>query len=196
VVDSKAPLTAFLEAVAASDETERRTAMIRHSQQVAKHIEQLGSKNYWSQFQPAPEIVVLFLPGEHFLSAALEHKPSLIEDAARRKIIIATPSTLIAILKSVAFGWRQERLAQNAEEIRKLAGELFDRIVTVQSHFTEVGRSLRKSVESFNSCVGSLQSRLFPSLRKIRELGATSAEEPLDPEPIDVEPRELQLFES
>src|SRR6266849_5887295 len=142
VVDAKVPLTAFLDAAAATSEADRQNALMRHSQQVAKNIDQLSAKSYWNQFQPAPEFVVLFLPGDHFFSAALEHKPTLIEDAARLKILVATPTTLIAILKGVAYGWRQEQLAQNAEEIRRLAAELFDRIVNMQSHFNEIGRSL------------------------------------------------------
>jgi len=195
VVDAKVPLTAYLDAATAPSDAERRNAMLRHSQQVAKHVDQLSNKSYWSQFQPAPEFVVLFLPGDHFFSAALEHKPTLVEDAARLKILVATPTTLIAILKGAAYGWRQERLTENAEQIRELAAELFDRIVTMQSYFSEIGRSLGKSVESFNRCVASLETRLYPSLRRMRELGATTAEEPPVPEPVDVVPREPSLFE-
>jgi DNA recombination protein RmuC len=196
VVDAKAPLTAYLDAVAASSDTDRRNALLRHSQQVARHVDQLSGKTYWTQFQPAPEFVVLFLPGDPFFSAALEYKETLVEDAARQKILVATPSTLIAILKGVAYSWRQEKLAKNAEEIRQLAAELFDRIVTLQTHFNDVGRSLGKSVEAFNRCVGSLESRVYPSLRRIRELGATTAEEPPEPECLDAVPRTPGLFES
>jgi len=195
VVDAKVPLTAYLDAVAATSEADRKNSLMRHSQQVAKHVDQLSNKAYWAQFQPAPEFVILFLPGDHFFSAALEYKPSLVEDAARVKILVATPSTLIAILKGVAYGWRQERMAANAEQIRQLAAELFDRFVTLQSHFGEIGRSLGKSVESFNKCVGSLETRVYPSLRRIRELGATAAEEPPPPEAIDAVPRTPDLFE-
>lgn len=196
VVDAKVPLTAYLEASTAASDAERHTALLRHSQQVAKHVEMLSGKSYWSQFQPAPEFVVLFIPGDHFFSAALEQKPTLVEDAARQKILVATPTTLIAILKGVAYGWRQERLAQNAEEIRQLTAELFERIVTMLSHFKDVGRTLHKSVNSFNDCVASLQSRLYPSLRRMRELGVTTAEEPEPPQTIDVVPTEPSLFES
>ena len=195
VVDAKVPLTAYLDSVAATSDAERRNSLMRHSQQVAKHVEQLSNKAYWAQFQPAPEFVILFLPGDHFFSAALEFKPSLVDDAARVKILVATPSTLIAILKGVAYGWRQERMAANAEQIRQLAAELFDRFVTLQSHFGEIGRSLGKSVESFNRCVGSLETRVYPSLRRIRELGATAAEEPPPPEAIEAVPRTPDLFE-
>ncbi len=196
IVDAKAPLTAYLDAVGANSEGDRRNALLRHSQQVAKHVDQLSSKAYWAQFQPTPEFVVLFLPGDPFFAAALENKPALVEDAARLKVLIATPTTLIAILKGVAYGWRQEKLAENAEEIRQLAAELFDRIVTLQTHFNDIGRSLGKSVDAFNRCVGSLESRVYPSLRRIRELGATTAEEPPEPERVDMRPRTLGLFES
>ena len=196
VVDAKVPLTAYLDAMAATSEADRKNALLRHSQQVAKHVDQLSSKTYWQQFQPAPEFVILFLPGDHFFSAALEYKPALVEDAARLKILVATPSTFIAILKGVAYGWRQGQLAENAEQIRELAAQLFDRIVSMQAHFIDIGRSLGKSVEAFNRCVGSLQDRLYPSLRRIRELGATTAEEPPAPEHIDVVPRTPDLFES
>src|SRR5579859_1760553 len=196
VVDAKVPLTAYRDARAATSEADRKNALMRHSQQVAKHVDQLSNKTYWQQFQPAPEFVVLFLPGDHFFSAALEHKPTLVEDAARLKILIATPSTLIAILKGVAYGWRHERLAENAEQIRQVAAEIFDRIVTLETHFNDVGRSLGKSVEAYNRCVASLESRLYPSLRRIRELGATTAEEPPAPEPIDIVPRTPGLFET
>jgi len=196
VVDAKVPLTAYLDAMAATSDAERRNALMRHSQQVAKHVDQLSNKTYWQQFQPAPEFVVLFLPGDHFFSAALEYKPTLVEDAARLKILIATPSTLIAILKGVAYGWRHERLAENAEQIRQVAAEIFDRIVTLETHFNDVGRSLGKSVEAYNRCVASLESRLYPSLRRIRELGATTVEEPPAPEPVDVVPRTPGLFET
>ena len=195
VVDAKVPLTAYLDAIAAASDQDRRTSLLRHSQQVSKHVDQLSGKSYWSQFQPAPEFVVLFLPGDHFFSAALEFNSSLIEDAARLKIIIATPTTLIAVMKGVAYGWRQVQLAENAERIRQCAGELFERIVTLQSHFSEMGRSLQKSVEAYNRSVSSLESRLFPSLRRIRELGATTLEEPPVPAQVEVMPRALNLFE-
>ncbi|PYT21650.1 MAG: DNA recombination protein RmuC [Acidobacteria bacterium] len=195
VVDAKVPLTAFLDAAAATSEADRHNALMRHSQQLIKHIDQLSAKSYWNQFQPAPEFVVLFLPGDHFFSAALEYRPTLIEDAARLKILVATPTTLIAILKGVAYGWRQEQLAQNAEEIRRLAAELFDRIVNMQSHFNEIGRSLDKSVDAYNRSVGSLESRLYPTLRRIRELGATSAEEPPLPDRVNGVLRVPTLFE-
>ena len=190
VVDAKVPLTAYLDAAAASEEPARRSALQRHSQQVAEHVRQLGGKQYWSQFQPAPELVVLFLPGDHFFSAALESNPDLIEDALARKVVIATPVTLISVLKGIAYGWTQEQLAENAEAIRSIASELYDRVQLVQNHFTDTGRFLEKTVESYNRSVGSWDSRLVPALRKMRELGvANETEEPSAPEQIDLLPR-------
>ncbi|HYL34418.1 MAG TPA: DNA recombination protein RmuC [Bryobacteraceae bacterium] len=186
VVDAKVPLTAYLDAVSATDETARRTALHRHSQQVAEHVRQLASKQYWTQFQPAPELVVLFLPGDHFFSAALEGQPDLIEEALARKVVIATPVTLISVLKGIAYGWNQEQLAENAEEIRRVACELYDRVQLVHDHYADTGRLLEKTVESYNRSVGSWDARLLPALRKMRELGVSSGEEPEAPEQIDL----------
>lgn len=186
VVDAKVPLTAYLDAVSATDEPARRAALQRHSQQVAEHVRQLASKQYWSQFQPAPELVVLFLPGDHFFSAALEGNPDLIEEALARQVVIATPVTLISVLKGIAYGWGQEQLAENAEAIRVVASELYDRVQLVSEHYADTGRLLEKTVESYNRSVGSWESRLLPALRKMRELGVSSGEEPEAPEQIDV----------
>ena len=186
IVDAKVPLTAYLDAVSAADEPSRKTALQRHGQQVAEHVRQLSSKQYWMQFQPAPELVVLFLPGDHFFSAALEAKPDLIEEALARKVVIATPVTLISILRGIAHGWNQEQLAENAEEIRKVASELYDRVQVVQDYYADTGRHLEKAVEAYNRSVGSWDSRLVPALKKMRELGVSSSEEPQAPEQIDV----------
>ncbi len=186
IVDAKVPLTAYMDAVAATDETLRRSALMRHARQLAEHVKQLSGKQYWMQFQPAPELVVLFLPGEHFFSAALEQNPALIEEALAKKVIIATPVTLISVLKGIAYGWNQEQLAENAEQIRKLAAEFYDRIQTVHQYFADTGRQLEKTVESYNRSVGSWESRLIPSLRKLRELGIASSGEPPSAEVIDV----------
>jgi DNA recombination protein RmuC len=189
VVDAKVPLTAYLEAAGASDEPSRRAFLQRHSQQLAEHVRQLASKQYWSQFQPAPELVVLFLPGDHFFSAALEANPDLIEDALARKVVIATPITLISILRGIAYGWGQEQLAENAEAIRSVASELYDRVQLVYDHYADTGRMLEKTVASFNRSVGSWDSRLVPALRKMRELGVSAGDEPEAPEQIDLLPR-------
>ena len=185
-MDAKVPLTAYLDAASATDEPSRRTALQRHSQQVAEHVRQLSSKQYWSQFQPAPELVVLFLPGDHFFSAALEVKPDLIEEALARKVVIATPVTLISVLRGIAHGWNQEQLAENAEEIRRVASELYERVEVVHDYYADTGRHLEKAVEAYNRSVGSWDSRLVPALRKMRELGVSSDEEPQAPEQIDV----------
>jgi len=186
VVDAKVPLTAYLDAVACVDDNLRRSALQRHSQQVSEHVRQLSSKQYWSQFQPAPELVVLFLPGDHFFSAALEVNPDLIELAIARKVIIATPVTLISVLKGVAYGWGQEQLAENAEAIRRVASELYDRAEAVCEHYSDTGRLLEKTVESYNRSVGSWDARLVPALRKMRELGVANGDEPQAPEQIDL----------
>jgi len=197
VVDAKVPLTAYLDAVAATDEPARRSALQRHSQQVAEHVRQLSSKQYWSQFQPAPELVILFLPGDHFFSAALEANPDLIEESLARKVVIATPVTLISVLKGVAYGWGQEQLAENAEEIRRTAAELYGRVQLVYEHYADTGRQLERTVETYNRSVGSWDSRLVPALRKMRELGVASGEEPEAPEQIDLlarRPRAVSNF--
>jgi DNA recombination protein RmuC len=186
VVDAKVPLTAYIDAVSAADEASRKAALGRHGQQVAEHVRQLGSKQYWNQFQPAPELVVLFLPGDHFFSAALESRPDLIEEALARKVVIATPVTLISVLKGIAYGWNQEQLAENAEEIRRVASEMYERVQLVQEHYSETGRFLEKTVEAYNRSVGSWDQRLVPALRKMRELGVASGEEPEAPEQIDL----------
>jgi DNA recombination protein RmuC len=186
IVDAKVPLTAYLDAVGAQDEVSRKAALVRHGQQVAEHVRQLSSKQYWNQFQPAPELVVLFLPGDHFFSAALEIRPDLIEEALAKKVVIATPVTLISVLKGIAYGWNQEQLAENAEEIRRVASEMYERVQSVQEHYSATGRLLEKTVAAYNSSVGSWDSRLVPSLRKLRELGVSNGEEPQAPEQIDL----------
>jgi len=186
VVDAKVPLTAYLDAVSAPDEASRRASLVRHSHQVSEHVRQLSSKQYWNQFQPAPELVVLFLPGDHFFSAALECRPDLIEEALAKKVVIATPVTLISVLKGIAYGWNQEQLAENAEEIRRVATEMYERVQLVQEHYSDTGRLLEKTVEAYNRSVGSWDSRLVPSLRKMRELGVSNGDEPEAPEQIDL----------
>lgn len=196
VVDAKVPLAAYLEAVAAPDEARRNEALLRHSQQVSKHVEQLASKQYWSQFQPAPEMVVLFLPGDHFLSAALEKNPNLLEEAIERKVLLATPTTLIAALKAAAFGWRQHQLAENAETVRRVAAEFYERIVKWDAYYAEVARHLDRAVRAYNESVASWEARLLPSLTRIRELGVVAGEEPDALERVDARPREPRRIES
>ena len=185
VVDAKVPLTAYLDAVGTNDEADRKSALARHGRQLSEHVRQLSGKQYWAQFRPAPELVVLFLPGDHFFSAALETNPALIEDALACKVVIATPVTLISVLKGISYGWTQERLAENAEEIRRVAAELYDRAQAVFEHYADTGRQLEKTVECYNRSVGSWDSRLAPALRRMRELGV-AADEPIVAEPIDI----------
>jgi DNA recombination protein RmuC len=188
VVDAKVPLAAYMEAMAASDDGKRKEALVRHGQQVVTHVTQLSGKQYWSQFQPAPEMVVLFLPGDQFFSAALEHNPTLIEDALDRKVLLATPTTLISVLKGISYGWRQQLLAENAELIRKVALEFYDRVQVLHGYWADTGRSLEKAVEAYNRSIASWESRLLPSLRRVRELGVVTGEEPAAPDQIALAP--------
>ena len=184
-VDAKVPLSAYLDAEAAPDEASRRTALDRHAQQVQRHVAQLSTREYWAQFQPAPEMVILFLAGDHFLSAALERAPDLLDRALGRKVLLATPVTLISVLKGVAYGWRQERLAQNAEELRRIATEFHDRVRVFAETYADAGRHLAKAVDAYNRSVASWESRLAPSLRRMRELGVGTQDLP---QPVRIEP--------
>jgi len=191
IIDCKAPLDAFLDAAAAEDEDARRAFLVRHSQHVRARGRELGMRNYWLQFKRSPEYVVMFLPGEAFLYAAVEHDGSLIEDCMKARVIIATPTTLIALLKAIEFGWRQEAITENAEQIRKLGKELYDRIAVLAAHFGKLGESLNSTVGSYNSAVGSLESRVLVTARKIGELGAKSEKAIPDLPAIDGRPRDL-----
>jgi DNA recombination protein RmuC len=154
------------------------------------HIDELSSKAYWEAFDRAPEFVVMFIPGEMFFSAALQQDPALIEDAANRRVILATPTTMIALLKAVAYGWRQEQMAANAERISQLGQELHDRIATMATNFSELGASLRNSVEHYNRTVGSFEGRVLPSARRFRELGVAGRQQIKLLEPIDATARQ------
>ena len=196
IVDSKAPLQAYLESLEATDDKQRTAHLAHHARQIRDHLQKLSAKNYWEQFQPTPEFVVLFLPGETFFSAALAQDPGLIEAGVDQKVLLATPTTLIALLRSVSYGWRQEKLTENAEAISQLGREMYDRLATLSQHFNQMGKNLERAVDSYNKGIASLDSRVLSSARKFKELGAGSSKE-IDPvEQIDKLPRTPQLPES
>ena len=177
VVDAKAPLEAYLESTEAADDAVRLAKLKDHARQVRAHMTKLGSKAYWDQFGPAPEFVVMFLPGETFFSAALEHDPGLIEYGVDQRVIPASPTTLIALLRAVAYGWRQEQLAENAQAISQLGRSLFERLVTLTNHFERLGGHLGRAVGSFNDAIGSFEGRVLVAARRFKEMGAGSSDE-------------------
>ncbi len=173
VVDSKVPLIAFLESLEASTDQARTDALKRHAKHVHQHVAQLASKEYWEQFPTAPEFVVLFIPNDSFLAAAAERDPDLIETALSQKVVIATPTTFIALLRAIAYGWRYENLSQETQRISSLGQELADRMGIMAEHFSKIGQTLAKTVESYNAAVASLENRLFSTARKFNQLGIT-----------------------
>jgi len=193
VVDAKTPLQAYLEAIEATDDDVRRAKLAEHARQVSVHMERLSSKSYWEQFEASPEFVVMFLPGETFFSAALEQDPGLIEAGVSQRVIPSSPTTLIALLKAVAYGWNQEKLARNAHEISVLGKELHDRLCSLAGHMEAVGKGLDRAVESYNKAVGSLESRVMVSARKFAELGTPVSEEIPDVPQIETTTRTLAL---
>jgi DNA recombination protein RmuC len=191
VVDAKAPLDAYLAALEAPDDASQRQHLQRHAQQVAARVRELAAKAYWTQFPRAPEFVILFIPGDQFLSAALAVQPQLIEQALAASVVVATPSTLMAVLKCVAYGWRQEQVASNARQIQELGGELHARLATFLAHLAKVGQRLGGAVEAFNAAAGSLERQVVPQARRLRDLGAT-ADGPLEtPAQLDAAPKDL-----
>jgi DNA recombination protein RmuC len=197
VIDSKVPLDAYLEVLEAEDESSRRGELIRHARQVRDHISKLASKRYQDQFASGdtPDFVVCFMPSEAALHAAFEAEPSLYDHALEQKILIATPTTLVGLLRTVELGWRQERIAAEAEEIAGAANELYGRMGTFLQHLSKSGRQLSSAVNAYNSAVASAESRVMPSLRRFQELGAARGEELESPKPIDGSPRRVVAAE-
>lgn len=191
VVDAKAPLESYRAAVDATDEPTRAARLAEHAQKVRGHIDALGAKNYWEQFQPAPEFVVLFLPGDHFLTAALSADSSLMDRALGRRVLLATPTTLIALLKAAAYGWRQESVSKNADEISALGRQLYDRISGFADNLDKVGRGLDVAVRGYNTAVGSFEGTVLPGARKFAELGAKGAKDLAQPAAIETAAREI-----
>ena len=180
VVDVKTPLDAYISAVETTDETLRTQHLQRHTKNVRERVKELSSKAYWSQFTQSPDFVVLFIPGEQFLSAALDNDSGLLEFAMQQKVILATPTSLVALMRAIAYGWRQESLAENAVQIREIGSELYQRLATFTEHLSKIGKSLTSSVQHFNKAVGSMDTRILPSAKKFTEMGISSSK-PIEP---------------
>lgn len=194
IVDAKAPMAAYLEAIEAPDEAAREQKMKEHVAQIRQHITQLSAKAYWDQFHPSPEFVVMFLPSESFFTTALQHDPALMEAGVDNKVLPASPLTLIALLRAVAYAWRQEQIAENAEEIRELGAQLHERVKKLAEHMTRLGKNLSTAVDAYNGAVGTLESRVLVGTRRFSELGAASKDEEI-PEvpPVEKFVREFQV---
>jgi len=190
VVDVKTPLDAYLEATEASDDAARRAALERHATIVGGRVRELAAKAYWSQFEKSPEFVILFIPGDQFLSAALAEKPDLLDEALRQNIILATPTSFVALLKAVAYGWQQVALAENAAEIRGLAVQLYERLTNFSGHMSDAGKALGDSVKAFNRAVGSLERMVLPSARRFTDLGVQPRQRLAPLKDVEETPRE------
>ena len=185
VVDAKTPLQAYLDALESSSDEDINANMARHVQHIKTHIKQLASKQYWDAFSNTPEFVVMFIPGEQFLSAALDKDPSLFDEALKQNVILATPNSLIALLKTISYGWRQVELAKNAENIRKIAEDLYKRLNTFTTHISNIGKNLERSNKAYNDAVGSLERSVLPGARKFTEMGINTSSELTELKPVE-----------
>lgn len=192
VIDAKTPLEAYLDALALEDDGARRARLLDHARAIRQHVDALSRKAYWEQFSPAPEFVVLFIPGEAFYSAALQHDPALIEYGPAQRVLVATPTTLIALLKAAAYGWRQQALEENARAISALGQELYKRIATLANHWAKMGKSLAGAVDAYNDAVGSMERSVLPQARRFKEMGAADGAREVEAlNPVDQSPRPL-----
>ena len=189
IVDAKAPMDAYLDAVNADNEDSRKRHLQRHARHVRDHVKVLAGKRYWEQFEQSPDFVVLFIPGEQFLGAALELDKTLLDDSLNDKVILATPSTLVALLRAVAFGWKQTVLAENAGKVRDVGEELHKRLTVFLDHLERLGRNLGSSVDTYNKALGSLERSVLPGVRKLSELGISSGRNITEPVPVEAVPR-------
>jgi DNA recombination protein RmuC len=192
VVDVKTPLDSYLQAIEAKEISKKEFFLKKHAQNVREHIRKLSRKSYWKQFARSPEFVILFIPGDQFLSAALNEDPDLIDSALSQQIILATPTSLIALLKAIAYGWKQQALSGNAEQIRELAEALYDRLITFISHLNKLGKQLSSSVEHYNKAIGSFERKVLPGARKFSELGVGSKKEIEEIKSIELPTRKLR----
>ncbi|MDH3971308.1 MAG: DNA recombination protein RmuC [Gammaproteobacteria bacterium] len=196
IVDAKTPLDAYLSAVESVKDDERKTRLEQHARNVRARIRELSSKSYWQQFRHSPDFVVLFIPGDQFLSAALDVDHTLIEDALSQNVILATPTSFVALLRAIAYGWRQEVLAENAEVIREVGQDLYGRLATFAEHLSRLGRSLDSSVSAYNKAISSYDSRILPGAKKFTELGVTARKQPPRLEPIERSARHVEAPEA
>ncbi|UCC67691.1 MAG: DNA recombination protein RmuC [Armatimonadota bacterium] len=196
VVDAKVSLDAYLNGLESSDEESRQSCLAQHCRQMKEHIRQLAARSYWEQFEPTPEFVVMFVPGESFLQAACSVDNAIIEQAMQDGVVLASPTTLVALLRAVAYGWRQEQIAKSAQEVSGLGRDLYDRLRTFLGHFDKIKRGLESATSAFNQAVGSFESRVLPSARRFRDLGAATGDELPELEPIDAQARQLTAPET